>query len=59
METSCLKNRNVADAFETLIELTYRDSTFDRENKNIVLGNDKNYDCSSKSSGCCLFHKFN
>ena len=25
METSCLLNRNVADSFETLIELTYRD----------------------------------
>jgi small GTP-binding protein len=26
METSCLKNRNVADAFETLIELANRDA---------------------------------
>ena len=25
LETSCLKNRNVADSFETLIELIYRD----------------------------------
>ena len=25
LETSCLKNRNVADSFETLIELTYRE----------------------------------
>ena len=25
LETSCLLNRNVADSFETLIELTYRD----------------------------------
>lgn len=26
LETSCLKNRFVADSFETLIELTYRDA---------------------------------
>ena len=25
LETSCLKNRNVADSFETLIELIYRE----------------------------------
>ena len=25
METSCLKNENVADAFETLIEITNRE----------------------------------
>ena len=26
LETSCLKNRNVANSFETLIELTYREN---------------------------------
>ena len=31
METSCLKNANFADAFETLIEITNRDTI---KNKN-------------------------
>ena len=36
METSCLENRNVADSFETLIELTYR------ENLNIYANQSEN-----------------
>ena len=31
LETSCLKNQNVADSFETLIELIYREA----EEKNL------------------------
>ena len=51
METSCLKNKNVADGFETLIELTYRDSTPGELKKNINLKyNDSKKD---ESNGCC------
>ena len=31
METSCLKNKNVADAFETLIEITNREQLKEKE----------------------------
>ena len=43
METSCLKNTFVADAFETLIELTNREqkSNLLLENKNIKLQDKK------------------
>ena len=34
METSCLKNTNVSDAFETLIELTNREMMKNKNNKN-------------------------
>ena len=34
METSCLENRNVADSFETLIELTY-EKALERRKANI------------------------
>ena len=33
METSCLKNRNVADAFETLIEMTHIEAMKNKLNK--------------------------
>ena len=33
METSCLENENVADAFETLIENTYRETLKNGKNK--------------------------
>ena len=33
METSCLKNTNVSDAFETLIELTNREMMKNKNNK--------------------------
>ena len=35
METSCLENKNVADSFETLIELTY-EKVLERRKDNIV-----------------------
>ena len=35
METSCLENRNVADSFETLIELTY-EKALERSKENIT-----------------------
>ena len=45
METSCLKNTNVSDAFETLIELTNREMMKNKDNKkdsgNIVIDNKK------------------
>ena len=50
METSCLENRNVADGFETLIELTYFDAKKnmkENDEKKITLNNSKN-----ESSGC-------
>ena len=34
METSCLKNTNVADAFQTLIELTNRENIINTKNDN-------------------------
>ena len=45
METSCLENRNVADGFETLIELAYFDSKKtnpENENNTINLKDTKN-----------------
>ena len=46
LETSCLKNTNVADGFETLIELTYREkmekNKDDKEGENIKINNSKN-----------------
>ena len=38
LETSCLKNKNVADAFETLVELTHRKMI---EKKNELDNNEK------------------
>ncbi len=52
METSCLLNRNVADSFETLIELTYFDNIKNNKgNKenNIQLNNSKE---ENNGSGC-------
>ena len=37
METSCYKNRTVADGFETLIELTYREKRPNTSKSNIVM----------------------
>ena len=63
-ETSCVKNENVADAFETLIEITYRDKILtnsekreinitivDLSNKNSNVNEKKGQTKSSKS--CC------
>ena len=42
METSCLKNQNVADAFETLIEITHREKIKDKKepSENIKITNE-------------------
>ena len=54
METSCLKNTNVSDAFETLIELTNREMMKNKDNKkdsgNIVIDNKKK---KKKRILCC------
>ena len=51
METSCLENRNVADSFETLIELTYR------ENLNIYANQSENAitikNSQNNKKNCC------
>ena len=55
METSCLKNHNVADAFETLIEETNREAVNQQianqqmANSNIQINNTQ---ITSKSSSC-------
>ena len=41
LETSCLKNENVADAFQTLIEIT---------NKSIIENNDNNFTLNIKDN---------
>ena len=46
METSCLKNDNVANAFEALIEITNIEA---KKNKNFLLA-DQN---KKKKKGCC------
>ena len=57
METSCMKNTNVADAFETLIEITHREAIKQKNNddQKITLskGND-NKDGENKKKKCCL-----
>ena len=47
METSYTKNENVADAFEILIEITYRDKILNNKEKkmqktNIIISNESN-----------------
>ena len=51
METSCLKNTNVADAFETLIEITNREAIIKNKNKseNFKITKSKN---KKKSCSC-------
>ena len=57
METSCLKNRNVADSFETLIELTY-EKALEKGKENIsekpplTIKNISN-SANSKKGTCC------
>ena len=60
METSCLKNENVADAFETLIELTHRElikmeseKKDEENNKNIKVTKTNNKDKKHKKKSCC------
>ena len=51
METSCFKNENVADAFETLIEITNIEAKKNKSNtpnNNIQLNNEQN----ETSTGC-------
>ena len=50
METSCLTNTNVADAFETLIEDTSRD--FISNDNNLKIDH-KDQDNNKKKSSCC------
>ena len=53
METSCLKNSNVANAFEALIELTNIESKKNmNENNNLKLR--KTIHRNKKKSNCCL-----
>ena len=42
METSCLNNTNVADSFETLLELTHRNKITENNKKNNTNSNDLN-----------------
>jgi small GTP-binding protein len=44
METSCFTNTNVADCFETLIELTYREVILVQKEKGIVINNNNQRD---------------
>jgi small GTP-binding protein len=49
-ETSCIQNKNVADAFETLIEITHRDAILNNRGKknNIVISKESSntpYSC--------------
>ena len=52
METSCLKNTNVADSFETLIELTYRDSLEENDKTEKLISINKSSN-GKKKKGCC------
>lgn len=57
METSCMKNTNVADAFETLIEITHREAIKQKNNddQKITLSKgDDNKDGEKKKKKCCL-----
>ena len=51
LETSCMKNENVAGGFETLIELTYRDVLKNQRNESIVLS--QTQDQGQKRGRCC------
>ena len=53
METSCLKNKNVADAFETLIEITNIESKkSNNENNKSNIKLDKNKGDKKEGKGC-------
>ena len=63
LETSCYERRNVADSFETLIELSY-EKALERKKENISEKPSFNITKSESSDdcGCCLcsfFQKFN
>ena len=55
METSCLKNDNVADAFETLIEMTNIDSKKNKDEKIITLNPEEHK--KDKNNSCCPLSK--
>ena len=57
METSCLNNENVADAFETLIEITYREKIKEKnidgkEANNITISPEKKINSSNAYCYC-------
>ena len=52
METSCLKNTNVSDAFETLIELTNIELKKNSNNKSCLLKPKK----TNRTTKCCLIY---
>ena len=62
METSCIKNTNVSDAFETLIEITNREAIKNKnnnkkennpENDSITITKNNNSKNDSKKSCSC------
>ena len=55
METSCLKNENVADAFETLIEITNIESKKDNNHRRKTISLKKNTKKEEKSKCICPF----
>ena len=60
METSCLKNANVADAFETLIEITNREAKKEiqdniEDNSHGMKISNKNNKDKKKSKKCLFF----
>ena len=60
METSCLKNKNVADAFETLIEITNREAKKEiqdniEDNSHGMKISNKNTKDKKKSKKCLFF----
>jgi Ras-related protein Rab-11A len=55
METSCLKNENVADAFETLIEITNIESKKDNNHRRKTISLKKNINKGEKSKCICPF----
>ena len=52
IETSCLKNENVAGGFETLIELTYRD-VVQKEKEEMIILNGNHHQKQKTKSSCC------
>ena len=53
METSCLTNKNVADGFETLIELAYREVIQKEKDDAVVLKNNQNTTNTETKRHCC------
>ena len=56
METSCLKNTNVSDAFETLIEMTHIEAMknqLNKVNKKISLSKKDNRNNNKNKINCC------